>query len=610
MFERRLLVLTFLLSLSTVPAAADYEVLSGSYGWVHDPVMTSQDNTYYVFHTGDRTPIKKSTDMHYWQSAGYVWPSFGQPDWWEDEVPLFSGNIWAPDISYFNGKYHLYYSISSWGSNTSCIGLATNTTLHSSDPNYAWVDSGGPVICSAGTNYNAIDPALFIDENGPMTRYWLSFGSFWTGLKLTEIDSATGYPIDYPPVIHSIAYNTKIEAPFIIYRDGYYYLFVSHDSCCQGSNSTYNIRVGRSTNVTGTYYDRNGTSMMSGGGNRLTWNDERWKGPGHNAVFKDNDDSYWFVHHAYDSYNSGQHFMRIHELFWTSDGWPTLAEQGPVDVNEAMVAWWKLDEGSGVVAEDSSISDYNGVISGAAWINDDFYRGTVLSFDGDNDYIFVPEGFSDFDGLTISVWAHPTSVKRYARFIDFGKGEGDNNILFGRSSTSNNLFFEIWNGTTRLAYVTANDAIQLNEWQHFAATVDVCGYSVLYKNGSPIQTGTTSPPWNVTRDWNFIARSNWTTHDYYQGRLDDIRIYDKTLDANDISYIYQQGLAPSNCTLVHNLGFGLVPDWAQDCYIDFYDLAFLANAWLNDFDSQDLADLVTYWLQCNNPEDANCTPNW
>jgi len=603
MYERLLFLIsvTFLLAFSTAPASAEYEVLTGSY-WSHDPVMIRQGDTYYSFCTGHRTPIRTSTNMHYWQYLGDVWPS-GPPAWTWD-IPGFDGNIWAPDISYFNGKYHLYYSISSFGSRNSCIGLATRTTLGSG----GWTDEG-PVICSESWySYNCIDPALFIDDSGQETTYWLVFGSFWEGIKMRQIDPSTGHLLASNPTLYQLAYNSSIEAGFLIYKEPYYYLFVSFDACCD-EPYTYNIRVGRSTSVTGPYYDRFGTPMNSGGGNRLTWDSVNWRGPGHNAVFLDNDGRYWFLHHAYRRSDTSAR-LRIHELFWDSDDWPTLAEQGPVDVNEAMVAWWKLDEGSGVVAEDSSISDYNGVISGAAWINDDFYRGTVLSFDGDNDYIFVPEGFSDFDGLTISVWAHPTSVKRYARFIDFGKGEGDNNILFGRSSTSNNLFFEIWNGTTRLAYVTANDAIQLNEWQHFAATVDVCGYSVLYKNGSPIQTGTTSPPWNVTRDWNFIARSNWTTHDYYQGRLDDIRIYDKTLDANDISYIYQQGLAPSNCTLVHNLGFGLVPDWAQDCYIDFYDLAFLANAWLNDFDSQDLADLVTYWLQCNNPEDANCTPNW
>jgi hypothetical protein len=225
----------------------------------------------------------------------------------------------------------------------------------------------------------------------------------------------------------------------------------------------------------------------------------------------------------------------------------------------------------------------------------------------------VPDGFSDFDGLTVSVWAYPTSVKSGARFIDFGNGAPNNNILFGRISTTDKLVLQVYNGTVDLGSVTSNaGAILLNKWQHFAATLDVCGYSVLYKNGLPIKTGTTSPPWNVTRTNNYIVRNNWSDNSayYYQGRLDDIRLYNKTLDANDIKDIYRQGLASGTCSLVRSHGFGLVPDWTKDCYVNFYDWAFLANAWLNDFDWQDFADLATDWLQCNNPPDANCTPNW
>jgi hypothetical protein len=97
---------------------------------------------------------------------------------------------------------------------------------------------------------------------------------------------------------------------------------------------------------------------------------------------------------------------------------------------------------------------------------------------------------------------------------------------------------------------------------------------------------------------------------YYQGRLSDIRIYDKALDANDIVDIYGQGLASGTCLLVHSHGFGLIPDWKQDCYIDFYDQSILANSWLNNFDYEDLVNLAAYWLQCDNPTDADCTPNW
>jgi arabinan endo-1,5-alpha-L-arabinosidase len=527
------------LTLSTGLVRADYEVLTGDYS-SHDPVVMRQGDDYYVFCTGTRIPIRKSTDMHDWQFVGNVLASI--PEWVHTVVPNYSGSsVWAPDISYFNGRYYLYYSVSTFGSNVSAIGLVTNTTLDPCDPEYQWVDSGGPVIQSRMyNNYNTIDPALFIDNQGEVARYWLAFGSFWSGIKLTEIDPDSGYPFFDPPVLYSIAWNNSIEAPFIIYRDGYYYLFVSFDACCRGAASTYNIRVGRAVSVTGPYIDRDGVSMMAGGGNRLTWNDERWKGPGHQAVFQDNGGKYWLFHHAYDADHNGRSYLRIHELFWTPDDWPTLVEQGPVDANEALVAWWKLDEGSGSIAEDSSANGYDGTIVDPTWITNDPNRGIALTFDGIDDYIDLPIGFSDFDGLTISVWVYPDNTNGWAGFIDVGNGNSNNNIFLGYNSDS--LLFMVFNGTAYLGNVSAANAINLNTWQHFAATVDVCGNAVIYSNGIPIKTGITSPPWNITRTSNYIARSKLSADTYFQGRLDDIRIYKKALGVNDIGNIYLQDL--------------------------------------------------------------------
>jgi arabinan endo-1,5-alpha-L-arabinosidase len=608
MYRKSLLLISIvlLMTFSTGPVYADYEVLTGDYG-SHDPVMARQGNTYYVFCTGTRIPIRKSTDMHNWQLVGSALPSI--PAWVTTYVPGYTGSsVWAPDISYFKGKYHLYHSFSTFGSCTSAIGLATNTTLNPSDPGYAWVDSGGPVVYSTCNGYNAIDPALFIDTHSTPTTYWLAFGSFWEGIKMRQIDPNTGLLLASNPTLYSLAYNSSIEAAFIIYKEPYYYLFVSFDICCR-EPYTYNIRVGRSISVTGPYYDRNGLDMMSAGGNRLTWNNESWRGPGHNAVFLANDGRYWLVHHAY-IVPSNASYLRIHELFWTDDDWPTIADQGPVDVNEALIAWWKFDEGSGTVAEDSSTSNYDGNIIGPTWVTNDPNRPIVLSFDGTNDYVDLPDGFADFDGLTVAVWAYPTAATSNSRFIDLGNGQANNNILLGRSSSTNSLIFEVYYGTVRIGYLLASGAIELNKWQHFAATVDESGYSVLYKNGQPIQTGSTTPPWNVTRTNNYIGRSNWASYAYCQGRLDDIRLYDKALSANDVNNIYWRGIPPTDCALVHARGYGLVADWIKDCYIDFYDLAFMANSWLNDFSCEDLADLAEYWLQCNNPEDPNCTPNW
>jgi arabinan endo-1,5-alpha-L-arabinosidase len=301
-----------------------YERLTGDY-YSHDPVMMRQGNTYYSFCTGVQTPIRTSTDMHNWQYLGDVWPS-GPPAWtWT--ISGFDGNIWAPDISYFNSKYHLYYAISSFGSRNSCIGLATRTTLGSG----GWTDRGQVICTTESDNYNAIDPALFIDTNSTPTTYWLAFGSFWDGIKMRQIDPNTGLLLASNLTLYSLAYNPNpsdpnehpIEAAFLVYKEPYYYLFVSYDYCCQGTDSTYNVRVGRATSVTGPYYDRNGTPMLNGGGTQLTWSTDQWKGPGHQAVVLNDNGKDWLLHHAY-IVPSGTAYLRIRRLFWTPDGWPTL----------------------------------------------------------------------------------------------------------------------------------------------------------------------------------------------------------------------------------------------------------------------------------------------
>ena len=159
---------------------------------IPDPgiIKSEQDGCYYVFCTGRGIPIHRSKDLVNWERVGTVFET-SVPDWARTEVPG-SRNIWAPDIAYFNGKYHLYYSISTFGSQRSCIGLATNITLGPASKDYKWIDQGKVVESAAGkTDFNAIDPAVFIDKDGGI---YLAFGSFWDGIKMMHIDPATGKP--------------------------------------------------------------------------------------------------------------------------------------------------------------------------------------------------------------------------------------------------------------------------------------------------------------------------------------------------------------------------------------------------------------------------------
>jgi arabinan endo-1,5-alpha-L-arabinosidase len=291
--------------------------LSGSLG-THDPVMFEEGGRFYLFMTGNRVGAKTSMDLLSWQNASAVFSA--NPSWISQSVPGAT-NLWAPDISNFGGMYHLYYSASTFGMNRSCIGHATKAALSTG----SFTDQGS-VVCSnvttSGDNWNAIDPNVIVDVDG---KAWLSFGSFWGGLKMIELDQE-GNRVG--SVLYSIAARPQnsgaLEAPFIVRRCGYYYLFVSFDTCCQGVNSTYNTRVGRSASVTGPYVDKAGTEMMDGGGTLLVQGGTRWKGPGHNAVVFSGTKAY-NLYHSYDADANGQSILRIAELVWDAEGWPISA---------------------------------------------------------------------------------------------------------------------------------------------------------------------------------------------------------------------------------------------------------------------------------------------
>jgi len=293
--------------------------LSGNLN-AHDPVIIKEGDIWYIFTTGVGISIKRSEDGKHWERYGLVFSP--QPDWHKERVPFNDGNLWAPDIFYYQGKYYLYYSVSSFGSNTSAIGLVTNVTLDKESPDYEWVDEGVVISSTDKNNYNTIDPNIVQDREGNL---WLSFGSFWSGIKLVKIDPETMKPAEGEP-LHSIAAkpgNTAIEAPFIIEREGYYYLFVSHEFCCRGVDSTYRIVVGRSEEITGPYVDKNGKTMLTGGGTLISKGDDRWKGTGHNAVYQQGYSAI-LVNHAYDAQNFGRPTLQIRPLYWDADGWPTL----------------------------------------------------------------------------------------------------------------------------------------------------------------------------------------------------------------------------------------------------------------------------------------------
>jgi len=287
---------------------------------VHDPVIAKENGVYTLFSTGNGITIYTSPNRVDWQRAGRV---FEKPlAWAATTIAGSTHHYWAPDISFWNGKWHLYYSVSTFGSNRSAIGLATNPTLDNTHSNYAWTDEGIVIESNHSDDFNAIDPAFILDENG---QPWLSFGSFWGGLKLIQLDLRTVKIKKDAPLLsiarRSDAESNAIEAPYIWRRGDFYYLFASFDFCCKGVASTYNIRVGRADSIEGPYLDREGRAMLDGGGTLIRSSEERWIGPGHNAVFED-DGRDFLIYHAYDAQNNGRPALRIEPLNYDEEGWP------------------------------------------------------------------------------------------------------------------------------------------------------------------------------------------------------------------------------------------------------------------------------------------------
>ncbi len=324
----RLICLVGLCAAITTEAAGENFVPEGLEGqtYIHDPSSIVTDGkTYFVFGTGPGIRVKLSSDLIHWTNAGSVFSR--PPEWTRAAVPGFRGSFWAPDIVRVNGKYLLYYSVSAWGKPTSAIGLATNPTLDASATNFLWTDCGEIIGSTNGSIYNTIDPSVLLDTDG---KFWLAFGSYWQGIFLTELDPQTGLRIGPNAPLYHLARNSSIEAACLTRHGQYYYLFVNWGQCCRGTNSTYEVRVGRSDKITGPYFDREGQPLTDGGGSLFLASSGRFIGPGHIGILHDHGTD-WFSYHYYDADSQGRSRLALGRLDWTS-GWP-------VPVNDSTEDW-------------------------------------------------------------------------------------------------------------------------------------------------------------------------------------------------------------------------------------------------------------------------------
>ena len=304
----------------------------------HDPVMAYENGTYYLLATGRGLQWATSKDHKSWvvQPTPFIEHI---PEWTADSVPGFRGHVWAPDIIRWHDRWWLAYSCSTFGKNTSAIGLMTADRL-----NGRWKDEGCLVASQAKRDeWNAIDPAFVIDDEDQM---WLTWGSFWDGIQIAKLTENTSQFSTLnsqlsktlarrvalkdtlkadPNPTSKYAGRNAIEAPFILKHGGWYYLFVSWDYCCRGAKSNYRVAVGRSKKVDGPYLDRDGKDMANGGGTLFLEGDKTdFEATGHCAAYDLPTGESLFICHGYSTHYGGQAILIQREIKWTAEGWPTL----------------------------------------------------------------------------------------------------------------------------------------------------------------------------------------------------------------------------------------------------------------------------------------------
>jgi arabinan endo-1,5-alpha-L-arabinosidase len=490
------------------------------YLYTHDPSTVIQcKDRYYVFYTGQGILSKSSSDRVFWSAGPAVFEN--APAWTSRAVPGFTGLFWAPDVLYFNNQYHLWYAVSTFGSQVSAIGLVTNPTLDPADPAYQWTDQGPVIESTNGSPYNTIDPSFTWDSSGNL---WMAFGSYWNGIYIVQLDTATGLRIAPNSPTTRLAYNSSIEASYLFRRGGYYYLFADWGSCCAGVKSTYNMRMGRSTSVTGPYLDQNGVNMADNGGSLFQEATGKFTGPGHVGILSING-AQWLSYHYYDA-NAwapqfgayGEPALSLVPLSWTPDNWPAFTNN-----------WSALYKFQADARDDHG--QYYGLLENGASIQTNAVYGHVLNLNGANQYVWLPPGVGY--GQTFVAVVNWRGGAPWQRIFDFGVNTSAT-VMLTAASSDNVLRCDI-NPGGNLQTVQWTKPLPTNVWTHVAVTLDGT-QGILYVNGLPAATNTAMNllPLNVAPQTNALGQSKFSADPYFNGQYASFRVYGRAFSPQEI----------------------------------------------------------------------------
>lgn len=288
-----------------------------------DPtIIKANDGFYYLYATEDirNIPIHRSKDLVNWEFVGTAFT--------DQTRPRFEpkGGLWAPDINYINGQYILYYSMSVWGGEWTCgIGVAT-----ADNPEGPFIDHGKLFRSNEIGVQNSIDQ-FYIEEDG---KKYLFFGSF-RGIYVVEL-SDNGLSVKPNAEKQQIA-GTAYEGVCIYKRNGFYYMFASIGSCCEGLESTYTTVVGRSDSILGEYLDKEGKPMLQNNHEVLIHKNDKFVGTGHNSrIVQDEKEQSWILYHAVSVDNPEGRVLMLDQVKW-KDNWPYIEGSSPSFEAEAPV---------------------------------------------------------------------------------------------------------------------------------------------------------------------------------------------------------------------------------------------------------------------------------